>query len=449
MVKITFYGGVCEIGGNKVLIEDGDTKILLDFGKSFTAERQWFNGRLKPRSTTALKDYFEFNLLPKINGLYSEEELEPTEIPYVNPEIHAVFISHAHQDHVEHLSLIDPKIPVYLSSTSKRFLEAAETTTPGIDYGKREYRPFTSNAPIQVNGLTVEPMPVDHSIFGACGFLIHTTEGTIVYTGDMRLQGMQSQITADFIAKAAAEKPIALVTEGTRMLTKDPRQSLTESQVGQQATKLAQTDRLVMFTQYSKDVCRLNTFYNVAKNAGRTLVISAKTAYLLTTLQPEKTLCAFDPMTDPNVRVYFRKKKGGTYGDKDYYCWERPYMANMVTEEFVRQNRQAILLNLDVQHFAELVDIQPENNSHFIYSMSEPFSEEDIEEHLLHNWLKHFGVNYYQCHASGHMSRAQLEKTVQTIAAKTVFPIHTQNPQMFMKLGKNVINVQTGKTYQL
>jgi ribonuclease J len=32
MVNITFYGGVAEIGGNKILVEDEDTKILLDFG---------------------------------------------------------------------------------------------------------------------------------------------------------------------------------------------------------------------------------------------------------------------------------------------------------------------------------------------------------------------------------------------------------------------------------
>jgi mRNA degradation ribonuclease J1/J2 len=31
--KITFYGGISEIGGNKFLIEDKGTKIFLDFGQ--------------------------------------------------------------------------------------------------------------------------------------------------------------------------------------------------------------------------------------------------------------------------------------------------------------------------------------------------------------------------------------------------------------------------------
>ncbi len=36
MTSLTFYGGVNEIGGNKILLQDKDTKIFLDFGKGFT-----------------------------------------------------------------------------------------------------------------------------------------------------------------------------------------------------------------------------------------------------------------------------------------------------------------------------------------------------------------------------------------------------------------------------
>jgi mRNA degradation ribonuclease J1/J2 len=42
MVKLTFYGGVNEIGGNKILLEDKGTKIFLDFGQSFTFGAEFF-----------------------------------------------------------------------------------------------------------------------------------------------------------------------------------------------------------------------------------------------------------------------------------------------------------------------------------------------------------------------------------------------------------------------
>jgi mRNA degradation ribonuclease J1/J2 len=35
MSKLRFYGGVDEIGGNEILIEEKDTKIFFDFGQSF------------------------------------------------------------------------------------------------------------------------------------------------------------------------------------------------------------------------------------------------------------------------------------------------------------------------------------------------------------------------------------------------------------------------------
>jgi len=44
MVSLTFYGGVDEIGGNKVLLGDGDARVFLDFGQSFTMGCEFFTG---------------------------------------------------------------------------------------------------------------------------------------------------------------------------------------------------------------------------------------------------------------------------------------------------------------------------------------------------------------------------------------------------------------------
>ena len=35
MTSLTFYDGINEVGGNKILLQDKDTKIFLDFGKSY------------------------------------------------------------------------------------------------------------------------------------------------------------------------------------------------------------------------------------------------------------------------------------------------------------------------------------------------------------------------------------------------------------------------------
>jgi hypothetical protein len=113
------------------------------------------------------------------------------------------------------------------------------------------------------------------------------------------------------------------------------------------------------------------------------------------------------------------------------------------------QNQSEIVMDLNFYQFAELIDIKPDANSHFIHSMSEPFSEEDIEDEVMHNWLNHFDMNFYQLHASGHMNREQLVERINIIKPKKVFPIHTENPNLFSKTCPNVQRIKRGKNYVL
>ena len=48
LTKLTFYGGVDEIGGNKILVHDRKTKVLFDFGQSFNFGTEYFTGWLSP-----------------------------------------------------------------------------------------------------------------------------------------------------------------------------------------------------------------------------------------------------------------------------------------------------------------------------------------------------------------------------------------------------------------
>jgi ribonuclease J len=69
LTKLTFYGGVNEIGGNKILLQDKKTKVLFDFGQSFTFGADYFTGYLAPRGVNGLGDYLAFDWLPGIEGL--------------------------------------------------------------------------------------------------------------------------------------------------------------------------------------------------------------------------------------------------------------------------------------------------------------------------------------------------------------------------------------------
>jgi ribonuclease J len=446
MVKVAFYGGVNEIGGNKILLHDRKTKVLFDFGQSFNFGAEYFTGWLSPRAINGLGDHFEFGLLPKIRGLYAKEKLAFTDIPYSEPEIAAIFLSHAHFDHVAHICFTDPQIPVYLGVGAKLFLESMEETSSFCDYGNHDYRTFRTGKKIKVGDIEVEPIHVDHSIPAAYGFLIHTSEGTVAYTGDLRMHGPRKDLTEDFMEKAKGCEPIALICEGTRMVEKEKRKNYSELQVQRLSNRIvSSTDKMVFSMRYSRDLDRFRSFYKVAKKNGRRIVVSPKTAHLLSKLLDDEHLDLPDPLKDEDILVYYKRKKSGEFDEKDYYAWERTFMDKMVTHDFVHKNQGKLVMDLDFYQFAELIDIKPKPGSQFIHSMSEPFSEEDIEDQVMHNWIDHFKMQFHQLHASGHLNKDQLVDLINYIQPKRVFPVHTENPQLFKNYCKSVETIEYGK----
>jgi len=230
MVSITMYGGVGEIGGNKTLLEDGKAKIFLDMGESFGFGEEYFTGYLGSRTgRVGLRDHFALDLMPKIPGLYSKEMLDGAGFRYRKPFFDGIFISHIHFDHSEHLVFVHPEIPVHLGEGTKMILHSWEKTTSQKNLGEHDYRTFRTGDMIDVNGLDVEPIHVDHSVPAAYGYIIHTKKGAVIYTGDFRKHGSHSDLTEDFLNRAREERPIAMICEGTRVAREERRKNYTEA----------------------------------------------------------------------------------------------------------------------------------------------------------------------------------------------------------------------------
>ena len=73
MTSLTFYGGVNEIGGNKILLQDKDTRIFLDFGKGFGRRSRFFEEYINPRVAIGIEDFLTMELLPSIEGVYRDD----------------------------------------------------------------------------------------------------------------------------------------------------------------------------------------------------------------------------------------------------------------------------------------------------------------------------------------------------------------------------------------
>ena len=214
--RITCYGGVGEIGGNKFVLEDGGVKVILDFGTGFSEGSDYFDSSISPRGVNGAGDLFEFDLLPQIPGLYSEEALQNTSVDYSEPEFDGVVLSHYHSDHTGRIGYIDPKIPVYCGETTA-LIHDAYTASTGSPLRGHPIRKFRTGDKFTIGPMEFRPIHVDHSIPGAYGFVIHTSGGTMAYTGDFRFHGPVGSMTRDFVVSARREKPNLLLTEGTRV----------------------------------------------------------------------------------------------------------------------------------------------------------------------------------------------------------------------------------------
>jgi ribonuclease J len=441
--SLTFYGGVNEIGGNKILLKDRDTKIFFDFGMSFTAKNQFYSPPfLSPKSEKSLQ---ELGILPHIEGVYKFDDS--------TADVDGFFLSHGHLDHSAYLSFIKREIPVFCGETTRTILQTLSSIRRAdLEFNVKDidFKVFRTGTKIKVGGIEVEPLHVDHSIPGAYGFLIHTSNGTVVYTGDYRDHGAKPEMTYQFVEKASETEPVAVVTEATNMTGATVSN---EGEVEGKLNKIASQVEGIMLAEYGySDIDRLNTFYRIAKKNERCLAVSLKQALLLEALASDKHL-KVPTISDEGILIFRRSKKR-------YEKWETELIdrfegdGKMFDVFEVSKQQCKVVLAVSFYDFEELISLQPSSGSCYVLSSSEPFNEEmELDYDRLVNWLSHYGLPQYHVHVSGHMMPLQLKAALNKIGAKRIFPVHTENATLFKKFFGNKVSqvqlVEKGLEYKL
>ena len=511
-VNLTIYGGAGEIGGNKILLEDGESRLLLDFGTSFSERARYFEEFLVPRASLGLLDPLVMDLLPPLRGLYRNDLLVSPEVwdrmrrhPHYReiPEVHGVLLSHAHLDHSGSISFLKETIPVYATRMTAFIAKAMEDvggaglerevgyTSPRspTDEGtlasdrtlylqrpfvfvdgppesqeallfwgasptkSKALRPGPLLSAERVGKLPVRFFYVDHSIFGSCAFAVETSVGWVVYTGDLRLHGSQGHLTETFVREAAALRPAVLLCEGTNVAKKGVRERETsEDAVHANALALIREAHGLVIADFGpRHIERLITFYRIAQESGRTLVILVKDQYLLDAMRHASGgPWVLEDMGD--VRIYAERK--GMISTVEGRIRNR-YADRLVSPEEIHADPTRFILCLSFFDIKHLIDIDPLPGGLYIYSSSEAYEEEQvIDQRRLHNWLERFGFEHVGfersegLHASGHASCVDLLGIVRGIAPHTLVPIHSKTPELYAEhlaeTGIQVIVPQAG-----
>jgi len=379
------------------------------------------------------------------------------------PGIDAIFLTHAHYDHHGNIPFLSPKIPLYGTPEtlcfyrqswinsyigSDGFLRNLYVNNEHFRQEKVGLREIAHDAAVAVKGTKVTALRVDHSIPGACGFLVETSGGKkIAITGDFRMHGAMERrdLTLSFIKAVKDRGPSdLLIAEGTNI--DEYSSEAEEAESGWSVKKFILTEASLAFERGAmvvvgvsgNNIERIDSIYEVAKELGAKLHMSVYNASLLEKLRATGAFAAPDHVVNnlkDNDAVVIYERYGGEFAKKFGGDAGAGYARHKV-EDYggaagAALKEKAIML-LYEGDIPLLSAIKPAAGSKYIRSSWEPFNDEQVTDHKrLRNWLNLFGLTYHHIHASGHIYGPQLKEAIREMSPKLLAPVHTLQPALF------------------
>lgn len=213
--------------------------------------------------------------------------------------LEAIFITHAHEDHVSALSHLWQRLkaPIYARDftariATKKMIEAGQSADP-----VKTVAPMPEV--IEAGPFSVQFVPVSHSLPEASALLIETPAGRVLHTGDFKLD-MEPGIGAPFdpalFAKIGDAGVKALVCDSTNVFSVHPGRS--ESTLPGAITDLVRNaPGMVVATTFASNVARLRTLAFAARDAGRSVCLLGRAMHNMVRTATEAKLLTDFPAT--------------------------------------------------------------------------------------------------------------------------------------------------------
>ena len=250
-LKIIPLGGLDEIGKNMTAYECGGEIIVVDCGMAFPGDDMYGIDLIIPDVTYLIKNR------ARIRGL---------------------FITHGHEDHVGAIPYVLKQVnmPIYCTRFTAGLISlkleehglVRSTKLITVDPGKT----------VRAGKFNVEFIHVNHSIADSVAFAIHTHMGTVVHTGDFKIDS--TPIDGEVIDLArfgelGKEGVLALCADSTNV--ERPGYTMSESAVGQTFMRQFQCcEERIIVTTFASNVHRIQQVLDAAAAFGRKVAVTGR-----------------------------------------------------------------------------------------------------------------------------------------------------------------------------
>ena len=383
-LKIIPLGGLGEIGKNMMVVEFGDDIIVIDAGLMFPNE-----------------EMLGIDLvIPDISYLLERRD-----------KIRGIIITHAHEDHIGALPYVLPQlnVPVYCTKLAKGLISVKLKERKALSQAKINVIP--RNGQFALGRFKIEFFPVCHSIPDAVGLIINTPVGTVVHSGDFKIDhtpvnGEPTDLSR--LAQAGAQGVLLLLSDST--YAELPGYTPSEKVVGEAFDQImTSAPGRVIITTFASLVSRIQQVIDAAAKhqrrvfvIGRSMVDTVKIALELGYLKaPDGVLARIDELRNmPREKIVII-----TTGSQGEPTSGLVRIAN-------RDHRQVNIIHGDT----------------VVISASPIPGNESLINRTVDSLFKQGAEVYYskmaQTHVHGHGSQEELKLMLRLVKPRFFMPVH-------------------------
>lgn len=418
-IKISFLGGLNEIGKNITMYEYMNDMMIVDCGLAFPDSEM-------PGVDLVIPDF-----------TYVERNKD---------KIKGIFLTHGHEDHIGSLPYLlkSVKLPIYGTRLTLGLVEC-KLKEHGL-LGKVKLNVIKPGQTIKVGAFSVEVIHVNHSIPDAVAFAIKTPAGVIVQTGDFKID--TTPIDGDIIdlarfAELGRQGVLALLSDSTN--AERPGYTDSERKVGASFENLFRSagNRRLIVATFASNIHRVQQIIDVANSIGRKVAVSGRSLENVVTI---------------GIKLGYLNIPEGVLIPLDRIKNYTPEQLVIITTGSQGEPMSALHRMAFSDH--RKVEVGP-NDCVIISATPIPGNEKTVSNVV--NELMKLGADViyekmYDVHVSGHACQEEIKTMIGLLKPKYFIPVHGEykhlkkNSNLALAMGipqKNILLPDVGKQVEL